>query len=187
MTIEAIVARYGLAAVFAGAALEGEAAVIAAGILAHRDLLSLPLAMVAAALGSFAADQAWFHAGRRFRNHRRVAALRAKPAFARAVAAFERHPIGFIFAFRFLYGLRTISPIAIGSTQVSPRLYAIVNIASAACWATLFTTIGYVFGEGFEALLGRLRSNHHLWWLVGGLLVAGLAFAGWRWYRNTRA
>ncbi len=187
MTIEAIVARYGLAALFAGAALEGEAAVIAGGVLAHKGLLSLPLAMLAAGLGSYTADQAWFYAGRRFRDHRWIMAARAKPAFARAVAAFERHPTGFIFAFRFLYGLRTVSPIAIGSTQVSPRLFAIVNAASAACWAMLFTGLGYVFGHGFEQLLGRLAANRHLWWAIGALLAAGVAFAGWRWYRSRHA
>lgn len=183
MTIEAIVARYGLAALFAGAALEGETAVIAGGILAHKGLLSYPLAMLAAALGSFSADQAWFYAGRHFRNHRWVAAARAKPAFARAIAAFERHPIGYIFVFRFLYGLRTVSPIAIGSTNVSPRLFVAVNGASAIVWGVLFTTIGYVFGRGFETLVGRVAHDRHLWWLVGGLLVAGIAFGAWRWYK----
>jgi membrane protein DedA with SNARE-associated domain len=187
MTIEAIVAHYGLAALFAGAALEGEAAVMAGGILAHRGLLSLPLAMVAAALGSYAADQAWFYAGRRFRDHRWIAAARARPAFARAVAAFERHPTGFIFAFRFLYGLRTVSPIAIGSTQVSARRYAIVNGASAACWAVLFTAIGFLFGHGFERLLGRLAAGRQLWWALGALLAAGIAFGAWRWYRSRHA
>ena len=131
MTIEAIVARYGLAVLFAGAALEGEAAVMAGGILAHKGLLSLPLAMLVAGLGSYAADQAWFYAGHHFRDHKWIAAARAKPAFARAVAAFERHPTAFIFAFRFLYGLRTVSPIAIGSTNVSARRFAIVNGVSA--------------------------------------------------------
>lgn len=183
MTIEAIVARYGLAALFAGAALEGEAAVVAGGILAHKGLLSYPLAMLVAALGSFAADQAWFYAGRHFRDHRRVAAARARPAFARAIATFERYPIGFIFVFRFLYGLRTVSPIAIGSTNVSPRLFVAVNGASAAVWGALFTTIGYLFGHGFEALVGRVTHDRHLWWLVGALLVAGIAFGGWRWYK----
>ena len=177
MTIEAIVARYGLAALVAGAALEGEAAVIAGGVLAHQQMFPLVGAMAAAALGSFAADQLYFHLGRRFRDHRWVVAARRKPAFARALATLERHPIGFIFAFRFLYGLRTISPIAIGTTSVAPRLYLGVNAVSATIWGILFTSIGYSFGEVFEELVGRLRHDARLWWLVGALLAAGLAVA----------
>ena len=186
MSIEALVARWGVAAVFAGAALEGEAAVTAGGLLAHQGLISLPGAMVAAALGSFAADQFWFAFGRRFRGHRWVVAIRGRPAFQRAVALVERRPVGFIFTFRFLWGLRTVSPIAIGTTNVSQRLYAGVNLASAAVWGVLFSTIGFLFGEAFEEVMGRLRHDARLWWLVGGLLAAGVAFGIWRWHRSRR-
>lgn len=187
MTIEALVARYGLAALFAGAALEGEAAVIAGGVVAHHGLIPLWAAMLAAATGSFCADQAWFFAGRRMRDHRWVVAARAKPAFARAMAMLERHPIAFIFAFRFIYGFRTISPVAIGTAGVAPRLFALVNAASAITWAVTFCAIGYWFGHAFEALIGRLGKGQRLWWVVGGLVAAGLAVALVHRYRNRPA
>lgn len=186
LTIEALVTRWGVVAVFGGAALEGEAAVIAGGLLAHQGLIWLPAAMLAAGLGSFVADQFWFAFGRRFRAHRWVVAARGRPAFRRAVALVERRPIGFIFVFRFLYGLRTVSPIAIGTTNVPHRLYATVNAASALLWGVVFSGIGFLFGEAFEEAMGRLRHDARLWWLVGGLLAAGAVFALWRWYR-TRA
>ena len=89
----------------------------------------------------------------------------------------ERHPVGFIFAFRFLYGFRTISPIAIGTTAVAPRLFAAVNAVSAISWGIIFCSIGYWFGHAFEALVGRLTQGPRLWWLVGGIVAAGLAAA----------
>jgi membrane protein DedA with SNARE-associated domain len=188
VTIEALVARYGLAALFAGAALEGEAAVIAGGLLAHQGLFWLPAAMAVAALGSFSADQGWFALGRGFRDNRRVAAARQRPAFARALAALERHPIAFIFAFRFIYGIRTISPIAIGTTGVSRLTFLIVNAVSAIVWGITFTTIGYVFGNAFERAVGRLRHDPRLWWLVGALVVGGLVVGLIvRWRQRERA
>lgn len=155
MTLEAIVARYGLAALFLGAGFEGEMAVVTGGLLAHRGLFPLWGAMAVAAVGSFCADQLWFFVGRRFRTSGRVRRAQARPAFAKALAMFERHPVGFIFAFRFIYGFRTISPIAIGTTHVSPRLFVAVNLVSAIVWGVAFTTIGYQFGYGFERLVGR--------------------------------
>ena len=155
MSIEALVAHYGLAALFVGAGLEGEAAVLAGGLLAHQGLVSLPGAIVVVIAGSFLADQAWFQIGRRFRDHPWVAKVKAQSAYAKAMRALERHPIGFIFAFRFIYGLRTVSPIAIGTTHVSPRLFVAVNLVSAIVWGVIFTTIGYQFGHGFERLVGR--------------------------------
>ncbi len=187
MTIEAIVAKYGLAALFAGAAVEGEAAVIAGGVLAHHGLFPMWAAMLAAATGSFSADQGWFFAGRRMRDHRWVKAARAKPAFARAQAMLERYPIAFIFAFRFIYGFRTISPIAIGTAGVAPRLFAVVNAASAITWGVIFCSIGYVFGHAFEAVVGRLAEDHRLWWVVGGLIAAGLTIALVHRYRSRTA
>lgn len=188
MSIEALVARYGLGALLVGAGLEGEAVVVAGGLLAHQGLIPLAGAMAAAALGSFAADQAWFAFGRRFREHRWVAKARAKPAFARALATLERYPIGFIFAFRFIYGLRTVSPIAIGTTRVPARTFLGVNAVAAVIWGVTFSAVGYLFGNAFERLIGKLHPHgRDLWWIVAGLVAAGAAVGlGVRWWRGRR-
>ncbi|WP_374943796.1 DedA family protein [Sphingomonas sp.] len=185
MTIEALVARYGLGAVFAGAAIEGETAVVAGGVLAHHGLLPLAGACVAAATGSFIADQAWFVAGRRFRGHRWVRGLRERTAFARALALFERHPVGFIFAFRFIYGFRTVSPVAIGTSAVPTRTFVLVNAVAAVVWGVAFTLIGWFFGHALEAALGRLRPDRNV--LVIGivtLVTAAALTVAWRWRRR---
>lgn len=188
MSIEALVAQYGLAAVFLGAGLEGETMVLAGGLFAHEGMLSLPGAMIAAATGSFVADQAFFATGRRFRSTRWVQRVQAKPAFAKALSALERYPIGFIFAFRFLYGLRTVSPIAIGTSHVPARTFLWINAVAAAVWAVLFTTLGYVFGTGIAELLGRYRPHGRQWlWVALAALVLGLAVGAVRWWRRERA
>lgn len=183
MTIEALVSHYGLAALFLSAGLEGETVVVAGGLLAHRGLFSLGGAMAAASAGSFVADQLWFFIGRRFHDHRWVQKARAKPAFARAIDIFHRHPTGFIFAFRFIYGFRTVSPIAIGTTDVSAKLFVAVNLVSAIVWGVAFTTIGYVFGHGFERFVGRILPDTRALLLVAGgvvALVGVIALVRWR-------
>ncbi len=185
VSIDALIEHYGLLALLIGAGLEGEAVVITGGVLAHRGLLPFGGAMTATAAGSFLADQLLFLAGRRFRTHRWVRGLHAKPAFGRAIGLIERYPIGFIFAFRFLYGLRTISPIAIGTTNVRMRTYLLVNAASAIVWAITFTGIGYLFGHALEALLGKLLTPAHLAIAVGVIVASTLLI--WtirRWRRH---
>ena len=119
------IANYGLWAVLGGTLLEGESVVVFAGFLAHQHLLRLPGVMLCAFAGSLIADQALFYLGRRWRDHRLVLRLRAKPAFTKALAAVDRHPDGFILSLRFLYGLRTVGPIALGVSNVpAPRLGA---------------------------------------------------------------
>lgn len=188
LTIEALIARYGLAAIFLGAGIEGETSVLAGGLFAHEGMLSLPGVLIAAATGSFVADQAFFAAGRRFRDHRWVRRAQDKPAFARALDTLERHPIGFIFAFRFLYGLRTVSPIAIGTSHVPTRTFLWINALAASIWAALFTGLGYVFGTGIAELLGRYRPHGRQWlWVALAAVILGLAFGTFRWWRGRKA
>ena len=115
--------------------------------------------------------------------------VREKPAFARALGWLERYPIGFIFAFRFIYGLRTVSPVAIGTSRVEARLFLIVNAVAAVVWGVTFTTIGYLFGRQFEHLLHRFLPSPPL--ILGAVgMLAGLALAihvarlAWRRWRG---
>lgn len=180
MSIEVLIERYGALAVFLGAGIEGETAVVLGGVLAHRALLPFWSVAAAATLGSFLADQMFFFAGRHMRSNRFVGRMLAKPAVASVQHLLERHPTGFVFAFRFIYGLRTISPIAIGTTQIPTAKFVLLNAVAAAVWGPLFTAIGYFFGEGVEQLFGRLPLPHHL--IAAAivpcvlLLVLGLVF-----------
>ena len=185
MSIEAIVARWGVAAVFAGAMLEGETAVIAGGLLAHQGLIAWPLAFAAAALGSFLSDQFFFAAGRRYRDRPFVQRWTQKRAFAKALRLLERYPTGFIFGFRFLYGFRTVSPVAIGTSQLPAATFLIVNALAAIVWAALFTALGYWFGEAVTEIAGRLRPSRHTLLVGVAVLSGGFAvFQFLRWWRD---
>ncbi|WAJ27181.1 DedA family protein [Antarcticirhabdus aurantiaca] len=173
MTIETLIADYGLPAICFGAGAEGETVAILAGVVAHRGTLPFWQVTAAVAIGSFVADQIFFACGRYFRESRFVARLHEKPFFARAIAEFDKRPTLFTFGFRFVYGLRTISPVAIGTTQLPASRFVLINAAAAAIWALLFVSLGYVFGQGIEAIFGRLPA--HLWLLVGVVGAAVLA------------
>ncbi|WP_159978926.1 MULTISPECIES: DedA family protein [unclassified Novosphingobium] len=168
MSLEQIITEYGLVGLALGAGLEGETVVVIGGLMTHRGILPFWPSVAAAAAGSFLADQLFFLLGRRFREHRFVRGLQRRPAFARALTAFNRHPVLFVFAFRFLYGLRTVSPLAIGTTLLSARKFLAINAAAAIVWALVFVTVGHWFGQAIEAEFGRIKSLEHL---VGGALA----------------
>jgi membrane protein DedA with SNARE-associated domain len=185
MTVQTLVARYGLAAVFIGAGVEGETLVITGGVLAAKQMLPLWAAMLSAAGGSFAADQLFFLGGRHYRDRRWVARIIDRPAFARALHWLERHPTGFILAFRFLYGLRTVSPIAVGTSHVGARTFMLLNALAAAIWAALFTGLGYAFSNQIATIVTRYIAPEHLPFAIGALVLALLAIAqGIRWLRH---
>lgn len=159
VSIETLIGKYGLATIFVGAGIEGEGVVTTGGMLAHRHLFPLWQAMLAATTGSFLADQTWFLLGRHFRHRAWVAKAMRTHAFSRAVDFLERHPTAFIFGFRFVYGLRTISPIAIGTTRVPLLKFMLLNALAAAIWGPLFTFIGYQFDRAIDPLFRDVRHD----------------------------
>lgn len=155
-TFDQLLLQLGAFAILLGAGFEGETAAVAGGILAHNGLIAPWQAVLATAAGAFIADEIFFLLGRRFRDRPFVQRARQRPTFARAVAFIERYPDGYILAFRFLYGLRVVSPIALGLTNVRYRRFAILNAIAALLWASVYTAIGYAFGPAFEAFLAML-------------------------------
>jgi membrane protein DedA with SNARE-associated domain len=176
VSLAALFARWGLIAVGAGAGLEGETAAVLGGIFADQGYWPVWAAAVAAAAGSFAVDQACFYLGRHAREHRWVVRLRRTKGYAKALKAFERHPIGFIFAFRFLYGLRTVSPLAIGTSKIRTRTFLPANLAAACLWSAIFTGIGYAFGRAFERWVGEL-TPYLPWVIAAAAATVVLGFA----------
>lgn len=144
--LHALITRFSLAGVFVGSGVEGEPFAIAGGLLAHRGLVTLWAAMVAAILGAFAIDLFWFLLGRRYRGHRWVRAARRRPAFARSLALIERHSVLAILLFRFAYGIRAVAPVAVGTSSVPTGRFVLVSAIAALVWGGLFTFLGFWFG-----------------------------------------
>jgi membrane protein DedA with SNARE-associated domain len=92
-----------------------------------------------------------------------------------------RHPGLAVVTLRFAYGLRTAGPAAIAVLGVPPATFALFNAVGALLWATLVGGLGWQFGNALQWWLGDLRSMEEA--LLAGVLLAGLAYSAWRWWR----
>lgn len=176
--MDALLAKYGLIVLFFGAGLEGEFAVVTGGILARHGSFSLGAAMIVATLGSFCIDQCWYFLGRYARNSRLVGRIKTRRLFARALELLERRPVPFILGFRFVYGMRIVSPVAIGVAGVPIRKFLPLNIIAATIWAPFFTWLGHKAGKailpqlyrigqyGLAVLITLLIVVPLIWWLI---------------------
>ena len=173
--MEEFLRQYGPIGIFLGAGFEGQTAVIVGGLLARQHIVQLWLVLASAAAGSGVVDHLLFVAGRRFRTHRWVVRATQQQAFSRALTFIERFPISYTLAFRFIFGLRVASPIAIGVSQVPTWRFTVLNILGAVIWATAFTMAGFIFGEAVHNVLGH---GHHAgrWTLIaaGGIVAVVL-------------
>ena len=175
MSLAELVETYGYLALVVGTFLEGETIVVLAGFAAHRGYLSLPLVMLASFAGSFLGDQLYFHLGRR----KGEAFLRRRASWApkveRVQELIERHHVLFIIGFRFVYGIRTVSPFAIGVSDVPARRYLVLNLIGGAIWAAAFAYLGFSLGSAAEALLGQI----HRYELAIFAVIAGIGTTLW--------
>ena len=185
MDLASLVQSYGYPAVFAGSLIEGETILALAAVAAHRGYLSLPWVIGVAAAGGFLGDQFYFLVGR-FAGDRVLARWPTlKPGAERVRQLLDRYDTPLILGVRFLYGLRTVGPIAIGMSRVHWLRFALFNLVGAIVWAALIAAIGYGLGEALTRLLGDLKRVEE--WVFGAILVGGLVLVAWLRRRGRRA
>lgn len=183
MDVAGFIETYGYVAIILGMFLEGELILILAGIAAFQGHLALPAVIVAATLATVAGDHMYFFAGRKYG----VSLLARFPAMhsraGRMQALVYRHHLPLILSIRFLYGLRTTGLVALGMSPVPASRFLMLSSVSAAAWAVLVCTLGYVFGQTLQTLLASTD------WYGPWLLTAGIAcaFGLWMIARRGRA
>jgi membrane protein DedA with SNARE-associated domain len=155
--LESLLTTYGYPAIILGTFLEGETVMILAGVAAHMGYLSLDWIIFCGFCGTFFGDQLYFFLGRR---HGRSMLARRPSWQAPADQVFhklERHQILLMLSFRFLYGIRTVTPFAIGMSDISYLRFAILNFIGAGIWAVTIAFAGYYFGQAVETVLGDIK------------------------------
>lgn len=172
--LEVILAQYGLIALFIGTFIEGEIVVIAGGLLARLDFLSIYWVLPIAFTATFLGDQFYFYLGRKKgtafleKKHRKHWRKRAE----RVHDLIHNHQNKILFCYRFLYGLRIPTLFAIGTSELPTKKFVLLNLVNSAVWTLLFTFGGYFFGEFFAGLVGDIK-NYEKEVLIG-VAIAGV-------------
>lgn len=171
--LEVILAQYGLFAVFLGTFIEGEVVVIAAGVLASLDFLSLPAVFATAFLATFLGDQFFFFLGRKKgtafleKRHRKHWRKRAEKVHD----LIHNHQNKILFGYRFLYGLRIPTLFAIGTSELPTQKFVLLNLINSIIWTSLFVFGGYFFGDIFITFVDNAKT-------YGKEVLIGMAVIG---------
>lgn len=170
--LQDLLSTYGYLAILIITFLEGESIVILAGIAAYQGLMDPWLVLLCALVGSFCGDQFYYTIGRRYgtRLLDRYPTLRGKTDWAFKLV--RKNETLFILSFRFIYGVRNVSPFVIAMSGVPRLRFMALNFIAALIWALAFTFGGYFFGQALEHFLGE----HQMKVLIG---LAVLALVIW--------
>ncbi|GAA5237080.1 DedA family protein [Verticiella sediminum] len=173
------------AALVLGSFVEGETTVVLAGYAAHQGYAPYAAVAAVAAVANFLLDLGWYLLG-----HARGEWLQSRwPAVRRGVELMRprvlrnRHAV--VFLVRFMYGLRTVGPIALGIMRVPLRDMLVFGALGATVWAVLFSAIGYAFGRAVTLFLHRLA--HEEAWVAAALGLGTLCFVLYRRHRSRQS
>ncbi|WP_373034965.1 DedA family protein [Sulfurimonas sp.] len=145
-------ATYGYIGLFLYSLGGGFVALIGAGVLSFMGKMDLSLSILIAFSANALGDVLLFYMARYqksmmmegLRKHRRKLAL--------AHVMMKRKGSWIILIQKFVYGIKTLIPIAIGLTKYDFKKFAILNVLSAGVWALVFGLGSYYSGSALIKL-----------------------------------
>jgi len=172
---------YGYAVVFFYSLGGGFIALLGAGVLSFMGKMDLTVSISIAFIANFIGDSLLFYMSRYhktemmeyFRKHRR------KLAFSHLLM--KRHGSWIIVMKKFIYGLKTLIPLAIGLSKYDFWKFSAYNAIGAAIWALLIGEGSYLFGgaiiEGYKMVADKPYLAPAMLVIVGGSVWIYLALA----------
>ncbi|MBD3799373.1 DedA family protein [Sulfuricurvum sp.] len=145
---------YGYITLFLYSLGGGFVALLGAGVLSFMGKMDLSLSITIAMVANFIGDSLMFYMSRYhkremmeyFKKHRR------KLAFSHLLL--KKHGSWIIIVKKFIYGLKTLVPLAIGLTKYDFWKFSTYNAIGAAIWAIVVGGLSFLFGgaliEGYK-------------------------------------
>jgi membrane protein DedA with SNARE-associated domain len=171
-TLTELIKNYGYLAILIGTFFEGETILILGGFAAHMGFLELPWVIASALVGSFSGDQLFYYIGRHYGPKVIAKRLSWQEGAEKVYKHLHRHKNLLILSFRFFYGLRNVTPFAVGAAHIPRLRFFLLNLTGAIVWAFSFAYAGYLFGEAFRLFLNDFK-RYELYVLFS-LVVAGI-------------
>ena len=141
-----LIDKYGYLIVFLGAMVEGESIILTASMLSASGILSLYKVCALAFLGTCIAEQLMYNVGYYIGSKLIDKWHLSRKAFNKIKPVILNHETAYILTCRFIYGIRTISPLLIGIVRVNPKKYFMLNIIASAIWSVISCALGYSLG-----------------------------------------
>ena len=165
---------YGYIALFLYSLGGGFVGLMAAGVLSYMGKMDLVTAMTVAMVSNFLGDTLLFYMARYhkkevlnyFHKHRRKLAL--------SHMLMKKHGSWIIFMQKFVYGIKTLIPLAIGITKYDFTRFSILNFFAAVLWALVVGLGSYLAGKPimgvYEVIVERPYIAPLIIVVLGGLI-----------------
>ena len=181
-----LIENYGYLTILIWTLFEGETIVILAGMAVASGIggLELPWVIATAIVGSFSGDQFYYYLGRHWGPKIIANRLTWQAGAERVYKHLHKHQYWLILTFRFYYGLRNITPFAVGSAQIPRLRYFVLNLIGAIAWAIVFAGGGYLLGQTFMLFVDDY--HRYVLYVLGTLLLGAIVLWIFTFFRLRR-
>jgi len=145
--------KWGYVGLFIGSLIEGESVVLAISSMAYFGKFYLPKVMLIACIGTILADQITFYIGKVVGKGVLQKRPRLQKHAHKVFGLLDKYDVPFMLGFRFIYGIRIISPFLIGLSHISILKFTVLNVLSGIIWSVLSCILGYYIGA-FSNVIG---------------------------------
>ena len=168
---------------FVGLVAPGETFVLLGGVLAGEGTLDFWVLLAVVWGAAFCGDAASFALGRRLGRGflvRHGPKVKITPQRLEQVEAFlEKHGGKAIVIGRFIGFVRAVAPFILGSSNVSWRRFVPYAVVGSGLWSALYVTLGYVFWQSLDKLLGWIHQGALAFGSVVAVVVAVVFAVHW--------
>jgi len=151
-------------------------ALAAAGVLASIGKMDLATSIAVAFAANFIGDQALLLFTRANRHTMMEYLKKHRRKLAYSHLLMKKYGAWVIFLQKYIYGVKTLVPIAIGLTRYDAMKFGVLNFLAAAVWAVTIGMASYLGGKTVLSMLDRAKENPWVLPLVGALVIAAIAW-----------
>jgi len=180
--VQEFIENWGYIAVFLGSLVEGESIILLAGLAAHEGYLSIYKVTLIAFLGTLVADQGLYFVGHYYGRAFLDKFPSQQERIAKAFRLLHRYDNLFILTFRFIYGIRILSPLVIGASGIPVKRFVILNFFAAVIWSVLSCAGAFYFAH---LIMDELHLLPKI--ILGATMFGAGMIYGIYWWRKRRS
>ena len=145
--MEQLIQDWGYVALFLYSFGGGFVGLVFAGVLSYSGDLNIYLSILVAGVSNFLGDQFLFFLARKNKSYAKDMMKKYGRKIALAHLMMRKYGSLVIFVQKYIYGIKTLIPLAMGLTKYSSIKFAIFNIFATILWAIVVGYASYSAGE----------------------------------------
>jgi len=157
---------YGYIALFIYSLGGGFFGIVAATTLSYLGKMDLTISMIVAFFSNYIGDMALFYMARFNKEMIKPYMINHRRKFALSNLLVKKYGDFVVFLQKFIYGVKTLVPVAMGFSKYSFVKFGVLNIFASALFVVAFTALSYAFSEPIIRVATYVKSHPWIYPIV---------------------